>query len=480
MTDPRSSIAGSSFRGLIGVAREDITPPVGIYARCWGAARHDVAEGVHRPLTLTCVTFQSSSAEPPLALMSADLMIWRSRDEEWFVRGAVLEALELDDSRVMLCLAHTHAAPAVFRDNADRPGGELIEPYLNHLRESAVRAARRAMQQRCDAMLTWRYGRCDLASDRDLPERSGRVVCGYNPQQPADDTLLVGRITNAANEVTGTIVNYACHPTTLAWENRMLSPDYVGAMREVVESATRGPCLFLQGASGELAPGEQYVADVKVADRHGRRLGHAVLATLEAMQSPGSALRLQGVVESGAALAVWSEEPAPVNETLAAVKCAIPLALIPMPSADELEAQWRQTDDPVLKERLWRRRGIRRVIGEGANCEISLWAWRVGDSLLLGQCNEAYSILQRRLREWFPHRAVAVMNLVNGSAGYLPPQELYERDLYQVWQTPFERGSLERVMTAGAAALQRLLGSTVSTSDQADPGAFVLKGEGHE
>ena len=61
----------SSFRGLIGVAREDITAPVGIYARSWGAAKHDVAEGVHRPLTLTCVAFQSTVDESPLVLIAA-------------------------------------------------------------------------------------------------------------------------------------------------------------------------------------------------------------------------------------------------------------------------------------------------------------------------------------------------------------------------------------------------------------------------
>ena len=48
----------SSFKGLIGIAQEDITPPVGIYSRNWGASKYDVAEGIHRPLMLTCITFQ--------------------------------------------------------------------------------------------------------------------------------------------------------------------------------------------------------------------------------------------------------------------------------------------------------------------------------------------------------------------------------------------------------------------------------------
>ena len=41
-----------------GVAKCDITPPVGIYHRMWGAATHERAAGVHRPLTATVVVFQ--------------------------------------------------------------------------------------------------------------------------------------------------------------------------------------------------------------------------------------------------------------------------------------------------------------------------------------------------------------------------------------------------------------------------------------
>ena len=43
---------------LLGVARCDVTPPVGIYHRMWGAATHDRATGVHRPLTATALVFR--------------------------------------------------------------------------------------------------------------------------------------------------------------------------------------------------------------------------------------------------------------------------------------------------------------------------------------------------------------------------------------------------------------------------------------
>ena len=58
--------------------------------------------------------------------------------------------------------------------------------------------------------------------------------------------------------ILATIVNYACHPTTLGGRNRLISPDYLGAMRETIETNTGlAPCLFLNGAAGELAPREQ-------------------------------------------------------------------------------------------------------------------------------------------------------------------------------------------------------------------------------
>src|SRR6202011_2606069 len=130
---------------------------------------------------------------------------------------------------------------------------------------------------------------CKLAAHRDYWDADlKQYVCGYNPAGPADDTVVVARITAASGGTIATVVNYACHPTTLAWDNTSISPDYVGAMREVIEQATGSPCVFLQGASGDLGPREGFVGDWNVADRNGRQLGYAVLSALEALPSPGT------------------------------------------------------------------------------------------------------------------------------------------------------------------------------------------------
>lgn len=262
----------SSFTGLIGVAQMDITPPIGIYSRNWGAAKYDVAEGIHQPLMLTCMTFQSSPEAKPLVLIAADLGGWKNSEDELKLRSQILKALAIGPSQLMFCVSHTHSGPSLSRNDHTKPGGELIDIYLRHLQKSAIRTAWNARSSAVPAVLTWHYGSCKLATNRDLADKdNNRFVVGFNPEKSADDTLLVGRITDEQNCIIGTIVNYACHPTTLAWDNRLISPDYVGSMRELVESNTKAPCLFLQGASGELSPAEQYMGDTEIAEKNGRQ-----------------------------------------------------------------------------------------------------------------------------------------------------------------------------------------------------------------
>src|SRR3954462_10549248 len=259
----------AGFSGLIGVSRRDITPPPGINARTGAAPTSIRGRAAPRPLLATALTLQAAADQPPLVLVALDLGWWRDRDDEALVRRAVLDTTGLVEERLIMALSHTHAGPCTSLLNADRPGGQLIRPYLEALRDTCVQAIDEALAQATHAQLIWGLGHCALASNRDLPDPGqSRFLTGYNPDAVADDTLLVGRIAAGDGRILATLVNYACHPTTLAWENLLISPDYVGALREVIETHTDGAlCLFLQGASGELAPREQYTGDVAVADR---------------------------------------------------------------------------------------------------------------------------------------------------------------------------------------------------------------------
>jgi hypothetical protein len=448
----------AAFSGLIGIAREDITPPVGIYSRMWGAAEHDVAEGIHRPLTLTALTLQANADESPYVLVGLDVSWWRRMENEWNVRGALLNALKLDPSRVMINLLHTHAGPSVCIEHRDLPGGKLIPAYIEKIKAALISAVKSALAGRSESALTWTTGLCDVATNRDLPDPAKpRNVVGFNPLNAADTTVLVGRVTDRSGRMRGTIINYACHPVTLAWQNRLISPDYAGAMREVVEGATAAPSLFLQGASGELAPREQYTGDTKIADSHGKRLGYAVLSALEGMLPADTRLEFSGIVESGAPLGAWQRATRSAGTQLRSVHRNIDFNLKDLPTLEQIDASIAACTDRVMRERLHRKRGMREDLGNGASVSVPYWVWRVGDAFIVGQPNEAYSLLQRELRRRFPGKAIAVMNLVNGGSGYLPEAGLYGTDMYTVNTTPFERGSLERLIDACAAGIGEMM-----------------------
>src|SRR2546426_164549 len=62
-----------------GIARCDVTSPVGIYHRMWGAATHERATGVHRPLTATALVLQPLDGpnQQPQVIVALDLcLLW--------------------------------------------------------------------------------------------------------------------------------------------------------------------------------------------------------------------------------------------------------------------------------------------------------------------------------------------------------------------------------------------------------------------
>ena len=80
-----------------------------------------------------------------------------------------------------------------------------------------------------------------------------------------------------------------------------------------------------------------------------------------------------------------------------------------------------------------------------------LWAWRLGDALLIACPNEAYSQMQTVLRARFPRNPVLVLGCTNGTVGYLPPRDRYGSGLYQEQQSPFAPGCLEQTIETAAA-----------------------------
>lgn len=446
-TDTRN-IEPNCFKAFFGVAETSINPPPDIYFRNWGAAAFDTAIGVHKTLKMQCLAIRPHQGSNTIYLVTADLGWWINAGDEYAIRRHVLDAFRLEESQLLFCLSHTHAGPSVCSNNSDRNGGEHILPYLNLLKETMAGLMRESKENLVPGMLHWEYGKCSLATNRDLPEGEQAYLVGYHPDEPADDTLLFGNITTEAGEPVCSIVNYACHPTTLAHENRLFSPDFVGEMREVINGRTQAPCLFLQGASGELSPRVQYVADTAIADAHGRQLGYAALSVYEGNLPPGTGYRFSQSLPSGAPLAIWEYTILHGNTQALVQKLELEVPLKDLPSLEEIKQEWEACEDRVMKDRLWRKLNTRQVVGNGAKARVEVWVWQLGDAFIVAQPNETYSYFQKKLREAFPNKKIAVVNIANGYVGYMPDAIFYGKDIYSCNTTPYAQGALE-MLTQG-------------------------------
>lgn len=470
MTTRRWQPAETSL--FAGMARADITPPVGIRAHNWGASRTEVATGVHRPLTATALAVRDAGGRWHY-LVSLDLGWWRDTASYRRLVDPVRERLGVDGADLLVHLVHTHAGPSIcdLGTGGEEPAGAAHLPaYHARLVETVGTICAEARDRARPAVATWRYGRSDLAVVRNLP-CDGRDVVAFDPDAAAaDDTLAVGRLATEDGRVLGTVLNYAAHPTTLAHHNSLISPDYVGAAREVLEDATGAPCLFLQGASGELSPRRQYLAGTEDADRNGRILGLGALSTLTAMDAPATGMEFGEIVESGAPLGLWRDVPVspPVSSSFAEYSVRLP--------GQRPERDWSGIDPHAAAER--RRRAA--ALAEGylhtrpdgsVYVEHPYWIWELGDAALIAHPGEAFSALQTRLRAAHPERVLLVANITGGPGFvYLPDAASYDRDQYQVWQTLVARGGLERLVEdvdARLRASERPASGTEATGTEA-------------
>ncbi len=448
----------------------DVTPPSDIYHRMWGAAKHDRATGIHRPLRATVTALAPLEGDDHQFLIALDHCVMGRREMDDLLE-AVGNGAGIPREELIAVFSHTHAAGLMGLERADLPGGDLIAPYLDELGQRVAELAKEARGNLRPATIVYGTGRCDLAAHRDYWDEDNQAwACGYNPGEPADDTLLTARVHAEDGALLATLVNYACHPTTLAWDNTLISPDFPGALRETIESATGAPCLFLQGASGELGPVEGFVGDPAVADRNGRQLAYAALSALEALPRPNTRFAYDGPVVSGATLGDWRHVDLPAEQVQANAawrldRREIPLPIRPgTPTVEQTQAElaeWEAKDTPDAKAMAERKRRLLHRLDQlppGDHFPIKSIVLKIGGAVWVVLQGEYYSALQTILRERFPDTPILVATIASDwGASYLPPRELYGTGIYQESIAIVAEGGLETVVETTTKIIKNML-----------------------
>ncbi|HSG35471.1 MAG TPA: hypothetical protein VLA37_13115, partial [Sphingomonadaceae bacterium] len=297
---------------------------------------------------------------------------------------------------------------------------------------------------------------------------------GRNPDGFVDRELLVVRIDDAKGNPLAAIVNFQCHGTVLAYENKYISPDWIGMTRKVVEQALPGAiALNFQGAAGNQGPIEGFTGDLNVPHRLGSILGHEAAAIALKVETVDRQPKFEGFVES---TAYQAKQHWRVNGPRdATMKFATDVIDVPRREYTEEEITGmknriadaeaklvtaRTTNDPWKihqgEARLRRFSDLLKQWQEPVDptpAKIEVQILRIGDVAIVAMPGEPFGEIGQAVKRASPFKFTLFCGYSDGVGGdYVPTEDEYRYGGYEVERTPYGLGA-DKKLIAGAIAL---------------------------
>ena len=453
-----------------------INPPLNIPSGTWMAQKHVRAEGLDMDLRAIALVL----TDGPLSVALIDLDIcFLSDNQAAAIRRAVHESTGIPPEKVLPFCSHTHAGPVILETYRGE-GEDQVTSYVELLPHLVAGAAAQAVKLQQPVRVEAGCGHSDIGVNRDLRLPDGRIIVGCNPDGFCDRDVGVIRFDSLDGEPVGSILNYAAHPTTLGPGNKLVSPDYPGSARQIVEQVTGAPCFFLQGASGNMGPVETFVADAAVARRLGTRLGLEAARVFLTLDTRPIERRLKGVTASGAPLADYEDVPVdapPPRLKLATEYVDLPVRS-PMPDVyekapeqltewnarlSELQGSKGEAKDIAVALQQVTRLALRADrmtrYRSKASLAVETQALRLGNAAIVAVAGEPYSEIGVAVKKNspFPNKTL-VAGYLGGDMMYIPTAEVFDYDPppMEVDNSPYTPEAEKIITTHLTRLLERL------------------------
>jgi hypothetical protein len=456
---------------LAGTGRRCINPPPNIAHGGWGAQKHEQAEGIDMDLWVTALAL--SDGETTALILDIDIQIL-TNERAGQIRTAVSQATIVPVQNIRACATHTHSGPVPYKSWIEK-GYEMVGPWFDNLANWCAEAASEAIAKLQTVEVRVGRGECHINANRRCVTPNGERFLGVNRDGQCDHEVIVVRFDSPAGQPLVTLVNYACHGTIMGPANRLITPDYAGAMKRVVEEAVGGRCVFLLGAAGNVGPVQGFQADTRVYRQLGAVLGHEVAKVALALKSIPSSVRFRKVIPSGAPLGVYDPDFATCP--------ALPLRvlekeiLVPLREGlpekntvtDTLE-HWKtrlktareKNDEAAITEAIYmaRRADIQLRMaddfGGKTSAGVRTHFITFGNVALVG-CNiEPFCELGLAIKHESSFPVTFMCGYTNGRMAYMPTADEWPKGGYEVENSPFGQNAAESLQNEILATLRGL------------------------
>jgi neutral ceramidase len=455
---------------LTGVARVDITPPLGLPLRAW-AARNARAKAAHEPLLAQAVVVDDG-AGGQAAIVAIDLPhVGRRLTDE--VRARVEAAIGLPPEGVLLNASHTHSGPPLDLGGgvswtADDPEYARYAALLPELIAGVI------------------YGAFHARREARVASGSGRAagvsVNRVHHEDPVDDSVQVLRIDTDDGSPLAVLGSFACHGTCIGGHVPDWNADFAAPLRQAVQRDLPGAeCLFLQGCAGDIAPWDFWMGNpsprrhtYENRDELGERVGAEIARVASRLSTRGEGR----VAVNSRMLPLRRRQLGWDQAELDLIERS--LRNQPDPDYSELWAEHLHTANSAQLLPLTYQRGamgmyqnMRRRRDEPVQAEVQTIA--VGDAAIAANPFELFNGpgLQIRARSPFAG-ATFVLGYSNDYLGYLPRTEdflqivdvpledVLDQDrfrwAYGMTNTNVDLGEIDKLLDASAEALRQVYG----------------------
>lgn len=396
----------------MGYSREDITPDYPVQIVGYDARPDNTSRGV-------------------LDRLAAQVSVWKTEKETCCLiaidslgftvelaaglRNRVAGKLHTVPEKVMLCFSHTHAAP-----NA---GTE--KEYYEFVCERILRAAGCAARSMVPVKAAWgtalnTVGVNRRGNSQAFDNRLG--ILKISGEEPQDLKLILLRVT--------------AHANVLMPDNWLLSADYFGAARKLLEKEYGCGVILIQGPSGDVRPRyRQENADfleIHPAEAAKQKLNEK-MKDMYWKQSMESLEKMACEIFCSADPVLKELSPKPIEKLSMFSVSRSFYADVPSPErALDIAAEALTYAGIDGKGWLNEVRRLNENHVKRQSCSIEIQYFAVGDGCICGVPNEIMSDLALEVQKKSGYPLLFFNGYTNGCTSYLPTAEEYDKGGYEV------------------------------------------------
>lgn len=406
----------------VGAAKVDLTPPADAALPMSGYDnRKQGFQSIHDHIYARAIVL--SDGKQKAAILAWELIAMP--DQVWQdISQRISNQLDIPVDDIMLVGEHVHSAPTI--SGAYVPGTPETIAYTKKVEDLAFQAVSQANANLQPARFGYGTGKAYININRREQFPNGGWWLGYNPNGPSDKTVWVLKFETLTGKPIAFFINYSVHGVVMGSDNLQISGDLPGATSRYIEQYYQGKYKIRNDAGWALQPNPQDKSQVVALWTSGPAgdQNPIVMDTDEDFSMVDALGRILG------------EESVRVANQITSVTSNVtirtaPEQVVTCPGRRRVSKLGGPVPSTEMK------------FASAKPGHIRLSLLMLNDVALTGVSAEVLTPIFWRLKRESPFTHTMMITHANGLSGYIPADDQYGQDSYEVQVTHFAPGCAE-------------------------------------